>query len=105
MCLATRGRHVSVDSETVRLSKYALIHEALLRMREFSQLVSYHVLRNSHWDVVLPVVHEKTDSARYAKIYKTRAPFLEAGVMNRNIPNEIWEDGARTRICFYRSVV
>lgn len=50
-------------------------------MREFSQLVPYHVLRYSHWDVVLPVVHEKADS------------------------NKIWEDGARTRICFYRSVV
>jgi hypothetical protein len=74
-------------------------------MREFSQLVSYHVLRYSHWDVVLPVVHEKADSACYAKIYKTRAPFLEVGVTKRNIPNEIWEDGARTRIRFYRSVV
>jgi hypothetical protein len=38
-------------------------------------------------------------------IYKTQALFLEAGVMDRNIPNEIWEDGARTRIGFYRSVV
>ena len=25
--------------------------------------------------------------------------------MNRNIPNEVWEDGARTRICFYWRVV
>ena len=74
-------------------------------MREFSQLVSYHVLRYSHWDVVLPVVHEKADTACYTIYISTRAPFPDAGMMNRNIPNEIWEDGARTRICFYWSVV
>jgi hypothetical protein len=45
-------------------------------MREFSQLVPYHVLRYSHWDVVLPVVHEKSDPACNAKMFETRTPSL-----------------------------
>lgn len=40
-------------------------------MRELSQLVSYHILRYSNWDVVLPVVHEKADSAYWIKYLKT----------------------------------
>ena len=63
------------------MSEHVLIHEALLRMRKFSQLVSYHVLRYSHWDIVLPVVHEKTNPTCYAKIGKIS--FLEAAVMDR----------------------
>jgi hypothetical protein len=48
-------------SEQHLLVLRVLVHEAFLRMRKLPQLVSYHVLGNRHRQVVLSVMHKKTD--------------------------------------------
>lgn len=59
-----------------RASDDLLVHEALLRMRKLPQFMSDHILGNCHREVVLSVMHEKTDPAqRQVSVLETTTYF------------------------------
>jgi len=58
-----------------------------------------HVLRNCYRDVVLSVMHEKTDPAQRQGVLPGDNNVFEY------IPNEMGQDSARTRVRFYGGVV
>ena len=82
-----------------RQEKHLLVSESLLCVGKFTEFVANHVLSDHHRDIVLPVVHQKSDTVDIQRLSQ------EENSRPISSPDKVWQDGTRPRVCPYGKIV